>query len=55
MYGLLWRLLPGPLAARIAILALLAVGVVAICFVWVFPALAPLVPFLDQTVEAESP
>ncbi len=56
MYELLWRALPGSPAVRIAILVALGLAVVAVCFLWLFPALAPLVPFLDQTVEAaESP
>ncbi len=56
MYEALWRVLPGPPLLRVALLVLLALAVVVVCFVWVFPALAPLVPFLDQTVEAaESP
>ena len=51
MYGWLWRHLPGPTAIRVAILVVLAAAVVAVCFLWVFPAIAPLVPFNDITVE----
>ncbi len=51
MYGLLWRVLPGPVWLRVLICALLALAVVAICFRWVFPALAPYMPFNSGTVE----
>jgi len=51
MYGWLWRHLPGPRAVRITILVVLAAAVVAVCFLWLFPALAPLLPFNDITVE----
>lgn len=49
-YGWLWRTLPGPAALRVVVLALLALGVVAVLFTWVFPAVAPLLPFNDTTV-----
>ena len=51
MYGWLWRALPGPAGARVALLAVLAAVVVAVCFTWVFPAIAPFMPFNDITVE----
>ncbi len=51
MYGWLWRVLPGPVWVRLAVLALAALAVVAVCFTWVFPAVAPLMPFTDITVE----
>ena len=55
MYGWLWRRLPGPTAVR-ALLALVAVlAVVAVLFLWVFPEIAPLVPFNDNTVGQEAP
>ena len=55
MYPWLWRHLPGPTPVR-ALLALLAVlAVVAVLFVWVFPEVAPLVPFNDNTVGEEAP
>lgn len=55
MYGALWRVLPGPAALRVLLLLLLAAAVVAVCFQWLFPALAPYMPFNDQTVEASGP
>lgn len=51
MYGLLWRALPGPVWLR-AILALLLLAlVVVVLFEWVFPWLATIMPFNDQTVQ----
>ena len=55
MYAWLWRHLPGPTAVR-ALLALVALlAVVAVLFVWVFPEIAPFVPFNDNTVGEEGP
>ena len=51
MYGALWRLLPGPAWLRAILLVVLAAAVVAACFLWVFPAIAPLMPFNDITVD----
>ena len=51
MYGWLWRALPGPTGVRTVIVVLLVASVVAVCFTWVFPAVAPLVPFNDVTLE----
>ena len=50
MYGWLWRHLPGPALVRVLILLVLAVAVLAACFVWVLPWLAPYMPFNDTTV-----
>jgi hypothetical protein len=50
-YGWLWRLLPGPKAVKVLLATLLLVAVVAALFNWVFPAIAPLMPFNDTTVE----
>lgn len=51
MYGWLWRVLPGPAWLRVLQLAAFAVAVVAVCFLWVFPAVAPHLPFNEITVE----
>ena len=51
MYGWLWRHLPGPAWVRVGILLVALAVVVAVCFLWAFPALAPLLPFNDITVE----
>jgi hypothetical protein len=50
MYAALWRLLPGGRLAKTAQATLLAALVVAVLFLWVFPALAPHLPFEDVTV-----
>jgi hypothetical protein len=50
MYGFIWRHLPGPVAVRLFLMLVLAVAVVAVLFVWVFPALAPHMPFNNGTV-----
>jgi hypothetical protein len=50
MYGFIWRHLPGPIALRIVLALVLALAVVAVLFVWVFPALAPIMPFNNGTV-----
>lgn len=50
MYAALWRHTPGPWPVRVALLVLLALIILAVCFAWVFPAIAPLMPFNDNTV-----
>ncbi|MGW6129008.1 hypothetical protein ACWFNE_03165 [Cellulomonas sp. NPDC055163] len=50
MYGWLWRHLPGPVPVRVVILTAAALAVLAACFLWVFPAIAPFMPFNDTTV-----
>lgn len=51
MYGWLWRSLPGAAWVRVLMLLVLAVVVVAVCFEWLFPAIAPHMPFNDITVD----
>ncbi len=51
MYGALWRSIPGPVWLRLLMMLLLLAGVVVILFLWVFPEIAPLMPFNDNTVE----
>lgn len=51
MYAALWRRLPGPIVVRLLILLVLVAVVVAVCFQWVFPAIAPLLPFDHNTVD----
>lgn len=53
MYGALWRVLPGPRWLRALILLALAAAVVVVCFAWVFPAVAPHMPFNDITIEED--
>ncbi|MCC6495658.1 MAG: hypothetical protein IT193_05305 [Propionibacteriaceae bacterium] len=49
-YGLVWRLLPGPRALKVIEAVLLAAAVVAVLFIWVFPQIAPYMPFNETTV-----
>ncbi len=57
MYGSLWRLLPGPWPVRALQCVILVVGVVAVCFLWLFPAIAVYMPFNNNTIStgAQSP
>ena len=57
MYGPLWRLLPGPRSVKALQSLILVAGVVVVCFLWLFPAIAPLMPFNDNAVQtgAQSP
>jgi hypothetical protein len=50
MYGWIWRHLPGQVWAKVSIAVALALGVIVVLFLWVFPWLAPLLPFQQQTV-----
>jgi hypothetical protein len=51
VYAAIWRALPGPLVVRILLATVLALLVVAACFLWLFPRVAPLMPFNDNTVD----
>ena len=51
MYAALWRHLPGPGWARAMQCLVLALLVVGVCFTWVFPAVSPLLPFTDSTID----
>jgi hypothetical protein len=51
LYAAIWRALPGPLVVRALLAAVLVLLVVAVLFVWVFPRIAPLMPFNDNTVD----
>ncbi len=50
MYAWLWRALPGPLAVRLLLLLVLVVAVLALLMLVVFPAVEPLLPFNDVSV-----
>jgi len=54
VYSLIWRLLPGPWPVRVVTAVLLALVVVFVLFQYVFPVVAPLVPFNDNTVSTGS-
>ena len=51
LYAAIWRALPGPLVVRVLLALVLVLAVVAVLFVWVFPRIAPLMPFNDNTVD----
>lgn len=50
MYGWLWGHLPGPVVVRALLAVVLVAAVLAACFLWLFPAIAPYMPFNDTTV-----
>lgn len=52
VYGLIWRLLPGPRSLKAVEALVLVLAVVAVLFAWVFPQIAPYMPFNDTTVGA---
>ena len=55
MYGALWRLLPGPWPVKVLLSLVLLVLVVAVCFLWLFPAIAPYMPFNGNSVQSGMP
>lgn len=50
-YGWLWRILPGPIPVKVIGALVLLTAVLAVLFTLVFPAIAPLMPFNETTVE----
>ncbi len=52
MYGWIWRSLPGPFLVRLLLALVLLGAVVVLLFGWIFPAVAPHLPFNDSTVGA---
>lgn len=50
MYAALWRALPGPVWVRLLFVVLALAAVVVLCFTWLFPLIAPLLPFNDPDV-----
>ena len=51
IYAAIWRTLPGPLAVKLLLSLVLVLAVVAFCFLWLFPRIAPAMPFNDNTVD----
>ena len=51
IYAAIWRLLPGPLAVKLLLSLVLVLAVVVFCFLWLFPRIAPVMPFNDNTVD----
>ncbi|WP_295690851.1 hypothetical protein [uncultured Brevibacterium sp.] len=50
MYGLIWRALPGPWAVKLLLSLLLIAAVVYLLMEYVFPVVAPYMPFNEATV-----
>ena len=53
MYGWIWRTLPGGLPGKLLGSLVLLTAAVALLFLVVFPAVEPLLPIGDVTVEQE--
>lgn len=51
MYGWIWRTLPGGLPGKLLGSLLLLIAAIGLLFFVVFPAVEPLLPFGDVTVE----
>ncbi len=51
MYSWIWRTLPGGLPGKLVGSLVLLAAAVAVLFLFVFPAVEPLLPFSDVTVE----
>ena len=54
MYGWVWRILPGPWPVRLVLVLALLLALVWALFTYVFPEIAPYMPFLDVDVEADA-
>jgi hypothetical protein len=55
MYGWIWRRLPFGLPGKITGSVLLIAGAVVVLWLWVFPAVEPLLPFDDVQVGTDQP
>lgn len=51
MYGVIWRVIPGPWPVKAIVSLVLLLGVLALLWFVVFPWAEPLLPFGDVTVE----
>lgn len=47
MYAAIWRLLPGPWPVKLLLAMILILAVVAVLFLYVFPVIAPYMPFAE--------
>ncbi|MCI4012012.1 hypothetical protein [Brevibacterium sp. ZH18] len=50
MYGLIWRLLPGNWVVKLILALILIAAVVLLLMQYVFPVVAPYMPFNNATV-----
>lgn len=53
MYGLIWRILPGPWASKFIMAVGLLAGACALLWFFAFPAISPHMPFNDGAVDIE--
>ena len=53
MYGLIWRILPGPWISKFIMAFGLLVGAAALLWFFAFPAISPHMPFNDGAVDIE--
>lgn len=53
MYGLIWRILPGPWASKFIMAVGLLVGAAALLWLFAFPAISPHMPFNDGAVDTQ--
>ncbi len=51
MYGALWRILPGPVWVRVAILLVAIAALLFVLVEWVFPWVNELIPTQEVTVD----
>lgn len=50
MYSAIWRFLPGPTWVRVILALALFAAVALVLFEWVFPVIAPYMPFYESDV-----
>lgn len=55
MYGLVWRLLPGPWPSKLIMSLGMIAGAAALLWFVAFPAVSPHMPFNDGAVDATDP
>ncbi len=53
MYGWIWRTLPGGRPGKVLGSFVLLAAAIALLFLYVFPAIEPLLPFSDVTVDPD--
>lgn len=53
MYGLIWRILPGPWISKFIMALGLLAGAAALLWFFAFPAISPYMPFNDGAVDVE--
>ena len=54
MYAVLWRALPGPAVVKALLSLVLLVGVVVVCFEWLFPMVEAWLPYSETTVTTDT-